>query len=151
MDSLFHELLGEDAQIHPQLGALVPADQLLVFARALKSQSWTTLLYCCATHFPVDVRGGISEEHFVVSWGLRKLGPGSTTLHFYVRLLPGETCPSLASVWAGEDWQEREQYDLVGIEFSDHPDLRRIMLSEDWEGHPLRRDYAIDTPHFPWR
>ena len=62
-----------------------------------------------------------------------------------------ESTPSLSGVWAGADWQEREQYDLVGTIFSDHPDLRRIMLPEDWVGHPLRRDYAIDTSHFPWR
>ena len=43
------------------------------------------------------------------------------------------------------------QFDLVGTIFEGHPDLRRIMMPEDWPGHPLRRDYAIDTAHFPWR
>ena len=51
----------------------------------------------------------------------------------------------------GADWQEREQYDLVGVRFDGHPDLRRLMLSEDWQGHPLRKDYAIDTKVHPWR
>ena len=58
---------------------------------------------------------------------------------------------SLVPLFAGADWQEREQYDLVGVRFEGHPDMRRIMLPEDWEGHPLRRDYAIDTAHPPWR
>ncbi len=49
--------------------------------------------------------------------------------------------PSLESVWKSADWLEREQYDLLGVEFRGHPDLRRIMMPDDWVGHPLRKDY----------
>ena len=51
--------------------------------------------------------------------------------------------PSVSNVWAIADWHEREAYDLVGIEFSDHPNLRRILCPEDWVGHPLRKDYEF--------
>ena len=51
--------------------------------------------------------------------------------------------PSLTSLWATADWQEREVYDLCGVWFTGHPDLTRILLSEDWVGYPLRKDYEF--------
>ena len=68
------------------------------------------------------------------------------------RLGAGQTrCPTLTGLWRGADWMERECFDMFGITFEGHPDLRRILLAEDWEGHPLRKDYAVDTPHPPYR
>lgn len=60
-------------------------------------------------------------------------------------------CPTLTGVWRGADWMERECYDMFGVRFHGHPDLRRILLAEDWDGHPLRKDYAVDTPQAPYR
>jgi NADH-quinone oxidoreductase subunit C len=51
--------------------------------------------------------------------------------------------PSLCAIWRAADWHERETYDLCGVWFTGHPDLRRILLSEDWEGHPMRKDYVF--------
>jgi len=63
----------------------------------------------------------------------------------------GTRCATLTGLYRGADWMERECYDMFGVVFDGHPDLRRILLGEDWDGHPLRKDYAVDTPHAPYR
>jgi NADH-quinone oxidoreductase subunit C len=57
---------------------------------------------------------------------------------------PHPTIDSIVPVWAGANFFEREVFDLFGIGFNDHPDLRRIMMPDDWQGHPLRKDYPVE-------
>jgi NADH-quinone oxidoreductase subunit C len=61
------------------------------------------------------------------------------------------TCPSLVPVYRGANWMERECYDMFGITFEGHPDLRRILLPDDWVGYPLLKSYDVDTPYPPYR
>ena len=68
------------------------------------------------------------------------------------RLGPGGTaCPSLVPVYRGANWMERECFDMFGVVFGGHPDPRRILLGDDWVGHPLLKSYAVDTPYPPYR
>jgi NADH-quinone oxidoreductase subunit C len=68
------------------------------------------------------------------------------------RLAAGQAaCPTLTGLYRGADWMERECYDMFGVVFEGHPDLRRILLSDDWVGYPLRKDYAVDTAFAPYR
>ena len=60
--------------------------------------------------------------------------------------------PSLNLIWEIAEWQEREIFDLFGVRFTNHPDLRRLLLEDDWKGHPLRKDYVDDFMlERPWR
>ena len=70
----------------------------------------------------------------------------TATVEFAIRVVVDRNdpvIPSVAEIWPTADWHEREAYDLMGIQFSNHPDLRRILCPDDWEGHPLRKDYEF--------
>ena len=136
-------------------GMIVPQNKHLALAEHLKEAGYSMYVTVVASHWEAQTVKGQpapDPEHFEVATVVRRPAlKASRTFSWRVRLELGESIGSLASLYAGADWQEREQYDLVGVRFDNHPDLRRLMMPEDWPGHPLRRDYAIDTSHFPWR
>ena len=76
--------------------------------------------------------------------------PKNRRLRVKVSLADGEACPSVTQIWAGADWMEREVFDMFGIRFDGHPDLRRILLPEDWPGYPLRKEYPIEYRDNAW-
>lgn len=62
----------------------------------------------------------------------------------------GESVPSVSGIWPMANWAEREVFDMFGIKFGQHPDLRRILLPEDWQGHPLRKEYPVKGQDRNW-
>lgn len=84
-----------------------------------------------------------TDEHYATVYHLH-----SMTLRHKVTLVCGGSkegevrMPSVTSMWMAADWHEREAYDMFGIIYDDHPDFRRILCPDDWEGYPLRKDYV---------
>jgi len=79
---------------------------------------------------------------FAVNYHLLQI-PAGVVLRVQVWVEDGQDVQSVIDVWPTADWHEREAYDLMGIRFSGHPNLSRILMEDDWEGHPLRKDYPI--------
>ncbi|HNI58444.1 MAG TPA: NADH-quinone oxidoreductase subunit NuoB [Pseudomonadota bacterium] len=133
---------------------LVPVDRHRDLAQALKKKGFRQLVTVVASHYPgeKDSEGNVKKpEQYEVMYGLRTTGKGSQLALWRVRFESPDGIDSLYGVFAGADWQEREQFDLVGVRFAGHPDLRRILLPHDYSGFPLRRDHAADAPCAPWR
>jgi NADH-quinone oxidoreductase subunit C len=126
-------------------------DQYLSLCTALLADGYTVPIGVSGvdylTHPGRDLPEGVRPERFEVVVELL-----SITDHKRVRVrcqVPGgdPVVPTLFDVWPGVEAHERETYDMFGIEFRGHPDPSRILMPEDWEGHPLRKDY--DTGHVP--
>jgi NADH-quinone oxidoreductase subunit C len=82
-------------------------------------------------------------QRFSVSYHLLALREGAPRVRVQVWCDEDEHVPSVVSVWPTADWHEREAWDLMGIRVDRHPNLTRILMDEDWEGHPLRKDYPL--------
>ena len=120
------------------LGVELAASELLTALRAL-----------CDVHgyrYYVLATGSERSDAFEVAHAVRNLDTGDT---IFVKVSVGKDAPALDSIsflYAGAEWQEREIFDLYGIVFSGHPDLRRILMPDEYPGHPLRKAFAMDTP-----
>ncbi|HSB09502.1 MAG TPA: NADH-quinone oxidoreductase subunit C [Blastocatellia bacterium] len=97
-----------------------------------------------AIHWPD--RAGAEFEVVILLYSV----PKNRRLRVKTSLADGEACPSVTHIWAGANWMEREAFDMFGIQFDGHPDLRRILLPSDWPGHPLRKEYPIEYRDNEW-
>ncbi len=125
-------------------GVFVPKELLLDIGRVLAT----------------DREFGLSYLSFVSAIDRPEAGQLEVLYHLYASATHEElaikirvprdqaTVPSVVGIWDGANWHERETYDLFGIVFEGHPNLRRIMMTDDWIGHPLRKDYTFQEP--PW-
>jgi NADH-quinone oxidoreductase subunit C len=102
--------------------------------------------YCVdvtAVHYPER------EKPFDVIWILYSF-PCNQRLRVKTQIADGELLPSSVPIWPTANWLEREVYDMFGIRFQGHPDMKRILLPEGWKGHPLRKDYGIIQQDKEW-
>jgi NADH-quinone oxidoreductase subunit C len=124
----------------------IALDQLVETCRALRDTPELRYAFM-ADLLPVDYLP--REPRFEIVYLLASLGTagfGATPKRLRVKVRvtgTSPTVPSVSSVWPAAAWSEREAYDLFGIHFTDHPDLRRILMPDDWEGYPLRKDYPV--------
>ncbi len=102
--------------------------------------------YCVditAVHYPKR------EQQFDLVWILYSF-PQNERIRVKTQIADGEPAPSATSIWPAANWLERECFDMFGIRFEGHPDLKRILLPDGWTGHPLRKDYSILQQDQAW-
>ena len=102
--------------------------------------------YCVditAVHYPKR------EKQFDVIWVLYSFACNQR-IRVTTQILDGASLPSSVPIWAAANWLEREVYDMFGIKFDGHPDMKRILLPDGWKGHPLRKDYGILQQDNEW-
>jgi NADH-quinone oxidoreductase subunit C len=120
----------------------VPAEQVRESLSALKNDGYRLLVFLTCVDHLADASREWPDRYELV-YQLRNI---ETREQLRVRAFVGGEQPRIDSVYdlfPPADWDERETYDLFGIVFTDHPDLTRILMPDDWVGHPLRRDYPV--------
>jgi NADH-quinone oxidoreductase subunit C len=122
--------------------AIVPVAKLLDVVRFLRDTPGIAFDFCSdvtASDWPTR------PQRFDVVYCLYST-QFRTRLRLKVRAAENEPVPSVSGVWPAANWLEREVYDLFGVNFTGHPDRRRILMPEDWQGFPQRKDYPLEGP-----
>lgn len=131
----------ENEGLQPAL--LIPVGKLTEVCLFLRDheETYADFLSCISA-----VDDGVAAGTFTIVYHLTSI-PHKSQLTLKVRIANNRhldnlpVVPSVSSIWRTADWHEREAFDLMGVFFEGHPDLRRILLPDDWEGYPLRKDY----------
>ena len=133
--------VAEVIEFRGETTVVVPANQLLRTAEFLASEPSLRFTFLedltAVDRFPLEPRFELNYQLLSIEKALR--------LRLKVKL-PGAdpAVQTVTSLWPTANWQEREVFDLFGVRFQGHPDLRRILMPEGWEGNPLRKDYPVE-------
>lgn len=130
-------LVAKDVNASPNAVLVAPKDLQLLMQTLHQHES----LYFDSLSCITSLDEGVETETLEVAYNLYSI---PFDHHLMVKVKISKSNPKISSVahiWKTADWHEREAYDLMGIYFEGHPDLRRILMPADWEGHPLRKDY----------
>jgi NADH-quinone oxidoreductase subunit C len=118
---------------------IVPASRLLEVARHLKAAGFDFCSDVTASDWPQR------PQRFDVIYALYSIRD-RLRIRVKVRAAEQERVPSVTEIWPSANWLEREVYDRFGVAVVGHPDLRRMLMPEDWQGHPQRKDYPLEGP-----
>lgn len=135
----FSEAVLETIVDRGEVTHVVKASAIVDICKFVKSDDELQMTYlsdvCGVDYHPKTPRFEVVYHMLSMTKNLR--------LRLKVRVAEGEKVDTVTGVWRSANWYEREAFDMFGIEFEGHPDPRRIYLAEDWEGHPLRKDYPL--------
>ncbi len=140
----FPEAVQAVSEFRGETTVIVDKGQLRAVMKFLKESEDT--LY----NFLVDIAGVDSKSEsprFLVVYLLHSI-KFNNRLRIKIPVAEGAALDTVSDIWKAADWMEREVYDMFGIEFSNHPDLRRILLPDDFVGHPLRKEFPLKGDDF---
>ncbi|HJP93818.1 MAG TPA: NADH-quinone oxidoreductase subunit C, partial [Pyrinomonadaceae bacterium] len=145
LKSRFSEAIGEAFEFIGQLSIHVDHARVLEICEFLKSDSETSFDYLSdltCVHYPER-----REAPFEIVYNLFSI---SNNERVRLKVRTSDNVDSVTGVWPAANWLEREVFDLFGVGFNNHPDLRRLLLPPDWEGYPLRKDYPLEFIENAW-
>jgi len=141
----FGDAIGDASEFIGQLSVYVALERIVAACEFLKADEKTPFDYLSdltCVHYPDHV-----DAPFEMVYNLFSI---STNERVRLKVRTSESIESVTGVWPAANWLEREVYDLFGIRFANHPDLRRLLLPPDWEGYPLRKDFPLEFVENRW-
>jgi NADH-quinone oxidoreductase subunit C len=141
------EAIVEASEFLGQLSVRVSPARVVEVCEFLKRDAESPFDYLSdltCVHFPEN-----ADAPFEIIYNLYSIS-ANVRVRLKARTTDGAGVESVTGVWPAANWMEREVYDLFGVQFHHHPDLRRILLPPDWEGHPLRKDYPLEPVENNW-
>jgi NADH-quinone oxidoreductase subunit C len=139
--------IGEATSFLGQLSVQVDAGSVLAVCEFLRDDPGAQFNYLSdltCVHYPMRAAAPLEVVYNLFSIARNE------RVRLKVALAEDASVDSVTGVWPAADWMEREVYDLFGVSFKNHPDMRRILLPTDWEGHPLRKDYPLEFIENAW-
>ncbi len=140
LTAAFGDVIENFEEAYGDLIVVIPAEKLIEVCQFLRDEKGLVYdflsVITAVDYYPEEPRFGL--RYYLYS--LRH----NRNISLKVMWSDGDPdVPSLCGLWPGANWKEREVFDMFGIPFANHPDLRRILMPADWDGHPLRRDYPL--------
>ncbi len=147
LQARFAGVVTEPLEFLGQLSVRIAAQSIVevcTFLRDDQDARFNYLSDLTCVHYPLR-----AEAPLEVVYNLFSI-PRNERVRLKVGIAEGASVDSVTGVWPSANWMEREVYDLFGVSFNNHPDLRRILLPPDWEGHPMRKDYPLEFIENAW-